>query len=47
MQVYRINSKGASDNDRLYQRLLLATDFVSGMTDSYARRLYRELKGIE
>ena len=47
MQVYRINSKGTSDNDRLYQRLLLATDFVSGMTDSYARRLYRELRGIE
>lgn len=31
---------------RIYQRLLLATDYVSGMTDSFAKRLYRELKGM-
>ena len=47
MQVYRIYSKDASDNEKLYLRLLLATDYVSGMTDSYAKRLYRELRGIE
>ena len=47
MQVYKIHSKDAPDNERLYLRLLLATDYVSGMTDSYARRLYRELKGID
>ena len=47
MQVYKIHSKGASDNEKLYLRLLLATDYVSGMTDSYARRLYRELRGID
>jgi len=47
MQVYRIHSKGASDNEKLYLRLLLATDYVSGMTDGYARRLYRELRGID
>ncbi len=46
-QVYRIYSQDSDDNDKLYLRLLLATDFVSGMTDSYARRLYRELRGIE
>jgi dGTPase len=30
-----------------YQRLLRATDFVSGMTDSYALMIYRRLLGIE
>lgn len=31
---------------QLYFKLLLVTDFISGMTDSYAKRLYHELKGI-
>nr|SPS06225.1 Deoxyguanosinetriphosphate triphosphohydrolase-like protein [Candidatus Nitrotoga fabula] len=30
-----------------YERLLGATDFVSGMTDSYAVTFYRRLRGIE
>lgn len=30
-----------------YERLLNATDFVSGMTDSFAVTLYRRLRGIE
>ncbi len=47
MQIYRIHSAKKSEEERLYLRLLLATDYVSGMTDSYARRLYRELKGID
>ena len=34
------------ENERLYHRLLLAADFISGMTDSYAKMLYRELRGI-
>ena len=46
-QIYKIHSEGKSENEKLYLRLLLATDYVSGMTDSYARRLYRELKGID
>lgn len=46
-QVYKIHSNGKSENEKLYLRLLLATDYVSGMTDSYAKRLYRELKGID
>jgi len=29
-----------------YQRLLLLTDFVSGMTDSYAVSLYKKVTGI-
>ena len=30
-----------------YEKLLNATDFVSGMTDSFAVTLFRRLKGIE
>jgi dGTPase len=30
-----------------YERLLAATDYVSGMTDSFALRLFRRLRGIE
>lgn len=30
----------------IYNRLLLVTDFISGMTDSYAVNLYQELMGI-
>lgn len=31
--------------DKLYYRLLLAADFISGMSDSYAKNLYQQLKG--
>ena len=29
-----------------YERVLLATDFVSGMTDSFAVDLYQRIRGI-
>ncbi|BAE85078.1 deoxyguanosinetriphosphate triphosphohydrolase [Desulfitobacterium hafniense] len=42
------NSAKTSDEVMdLYLRLLMVTDYISGMTDSYARMLYRELSGIE
>ncbi len=44
--IYRIYSKGKSDREKLYLRLLLVTDSICGMTDSYAKRLYQELSGI-
>lgn len=31
----------------LYLRFLMVTDFISGMTDSYAKNLYQELNGIK
>lgn len=40
-----LGSNGKPDED-LYTRLLKITDFVSGMTDSYAVSLYRKIKGI-
>lgn len=42
-RVYHYHAQGRSDTERLYLRLLLATDYICGMTDSYARRLYQEL----
>ena len=45
-QNYRFYSQGCSEGDKLYLRLLLATDYVSCMTDSYAKRMYQELNGI-
>ena len=44
--IYRIYSKDKSEEEKLYLRLLLVTDSICGMTDSYARRLYQELSGI-
>lgn len=35
------------ENMNLYLRFLMVTDFISGMTDSYARNLYRELGGMD
>ena len=37
---------GKSEVEKLYLRLLLATDFISGMTDSYSHRLYLDMVGI-
>ncbi len=38
-----------TDNEacNLYLRFLMVTDFISGMTDSYAKNLYQELNGIK
>ena len=46
MNAYRILSQGKPEGEKLYLRLLLVTDYVCGMTDSYAKRLYQELTGI-
>lgn len=35
------------ENALLYRRILVATDFISGMTDGYAKTLYRRLSGLE
>jgi len=43
MRVYHSNSKGKSEVEKLYLRLLLVTDYISGMTDGYAIRMYEEM----
>ena len=40
-------AKTGDEKFDLYLRLLMVTDYISGMTDSCARTLYRELSGIE
>lgn len=45
-KAYHYHAKGRDETERLYLRLLLVTDYICGMTDSYAKRLYQELKGI-
>lgn len=34
------------ESERLYNRFMMVIDFISGMTDSYAKNLYQELYGI-
>ncbi|MBQ1310693.1 MAG: deoxyguanosinetriphosphate triphosphohydrolase [Blautia sp.] len=46
-QVYHIQAeRAATQEERLYLRLLLVTDFISGMTDTYAKDLYQKMNGI-
>ena len=44
--AYRLHSSVKSEAEKIYLRLLLVTDYVCGMTDSYAKRLYQEMNGI-
>ena len=44
--AYKIQADGKTEEEKLYLRLLLVTDYVCGMTDSYAKRLYQEMNGI-
>ena len=45
--AYHLQAEGKSDIERLYLRLLLVTDYICGMTDSYAKQLYQELKAMD
>lgn len=44
--AYKRQSAGRSEAEKLYLRLLLVTDYVCGMTDSFAKRLYQEMNGL-
>lgn len=44
--AYKLQAEGKKPEEKLYLRLLLVTDYVCGMTDSYAKRLYQEMNGI-
>ena len=45
-RAYQYHAEGKTEIYRLYLRLLLVTDYICGMTDSYAKRLYQELNAI-
>lgn len=44
--IYKFYSQTVDEGTRLYLRLLLVTDYLCGMTDGYARDMYRQLNGI-
>ena len=44
--AYHRKAKGQAEKERLYLRLLLVTDYICGMTDSYAKKLYQELNAV-
>ena len=46
MHIYHYYSEGKSESDRLYLRRLLVTDYICGMTDSFAKNLYQEFNGL-
>ena len=41
-----LNAKTEQEAEDLYLRFLIITDYISGMTDSYAKNLYNELNGL-
>ena len=41
--MYHAYAENRTEGERLYLRILMITDYISGMTDNYAKRLYREL----
>lgn len=44
--AYKTASADKSENEKIYLRLLLVTDFICGMTDTYAKDLYLQLSGM-
>jgi len=42
-----VKNKLTPNGDSDYSRMLLLTDFISGMTDNFALKLFHELSGIE
>ena len=46
-KILELIPKQFTKNSTKYEHLLAATDYVSGMTDTFAVTLYRRLRGIE
>ncbi|MGN0306416.1 MAG: deoxyguanosinetriphosphate triphosphohydrolase, partial [Lachnospiraceae bacterium] len=45
-RIYEKEAERKTEKEKLYLRLLLVTDYICGMTDSFAKDLYQELNGI-
>ncbi len=43
-RIYQTYAEGCDEVEKLYLRLLLVTDYISGMTDGFAIRMYEELR---
>ena len=46
LRIYELYAKGQDEAFRLYLRLLLVTDDICGMTDSFAKRMYQQFGGF-
>ena len=46
VKICRMECDGKSEAEQAYHRLMLVTDYICGMTDGFARELYREISGI-
>jgi len=46
LRAYHCHAEGKEQHEKLYLRLLLVTDYICGMTDSYAKSLFQDLGGI-
>ena len=46
LKICRMECEGKSEAEQAYHRLMLVTDYICGMTDGFARELYREIAGI-
>lgn len=42
-----LKAKSDDEIENLYLRFLMVTDYISGMTDSFAKSLYQQLNGID
>ena len=45
-KAIEMEDKDKKESYKLYLRFLMITDFISGMTDSYAKNLYQEINAI-
>lgn len=41
--MYHDEAQGKTEQERMYLRILMITDYISGMTDNYAKKLYQDL----
>lgn len=46
VKICEMQCEGADEAHQAYYRLMLVTDYICGMTDGFARELYREIVGI-
>jgi len=46
VKICLMECEGRSKAEQAYHRLMLVTDYICGMTDGFARELYREISGI-
>lgn len=46
LENYHDECAKLNDEEKVYYRLLLASDYIAGMTDTFAKTLYQQLRGM-